>query len=369
MQPDTRPGIKFDEDEMCPACRFAEQESSIDWEARKQELEKIVEYGSKNNISGYECIIGVSGGKDSVRQAMFAKEELGLNPLLVCCTSSPEQITDLGTENMSNLIELGFDVVTYSPAPETWKRLIRQSFLREGNLLKSTEMALYASAPKMAIAYQIPLVFLGENPAITVGCLDVGSTNGDASRMKNSNTIRSGPDILLEDGIGEKNIIMYRYPSDDEMELAKLKIVYLGYYIRGFAKRTNADFSIKNGMKVRHDPPEDLGDITGHEALDDDFQIINQMLKYLKLGFGKTTDQVCEEIRLGKMTRSEAIEMVSLYDGNCADRYIKRFCNYIGISEEQFWEVANSFRNTEIWETDNRGIWKHKYPVESLINE
>ena len=112
IQPDTRPGITFDEEGVCPACRFAEKEHTIDWESRRVELARVVDHGRKNNVSGYECIIGVSGGKDSVRQALFAKEELGLNPLLVCCSSPPEQITELGTKNISNLIELGFDVLS-----------------------------------------------------------------------------------------------------------------------------------------------------------------------------------------------------------------------------------------------------------------
>ena len=142
--------------------------------------------------------------------------------------------------------------------------------------------------------------------------------------------------MFLDEGIKERDLIMYHYPTDTEMKWAKLKIVYLGYYIKGFSKRSNADFSIKHGMQVRKAPPEDLGDITGHEALDDDFQIINQMLKYIKLGFGKVTDQVCEEIRKGTMSREEGIELVRLYDGKCADHYIRRFCNYLKITEEYF---------------------------------
>src|SRR5689334_16483626 len=95
-QPDTRPGIKFNEEGVCPACYFAEQAPIVDWSVRRQELEEIAEYGRKHNLNGYDCIIGVSGGKDSLRQCLYVREELGMNPLLVSCMYPPEQQTERG---------------------------------------------------------------------------------------------------------------------------------------------------------------------------------------------------------------------------------------------------------------------------------
>lgn len=358
LQPDTRPSVVFDEAGVCPACRFAETAPAIDWAARRREIEEIADYGRKHNISGYDCVIGVSGGKDSVRQAMYVRDELGLKPLLVCCSYPPEQLAERGARNISNLIELGFDCTTVSPAPEVWRRMLRAGFRKYGNWCKSTEMALYASAPKVAIAYQIPVVFLGENPAITVGELGTGSTDGDASKMKHSNTIASGPDDLMVDGVTEKDVFWYRYSSDEELEYGKLRIVYLGYYIEDFAKRSNAAFAMAHGMEVRDDPPGDIGDLTGHEALDEDFVIPGQMMKWVKLGFGKVTDQVCEEIRLGTMTREEAIDLVSLYDGGCHPKYVRKFCDYMGISESEFWEIVESFRGRDAWKRGPDGTWR-----------
>ncbi len=366
VQPDTRPGIIFDNEGICPACRFAEQTESIDWQGRRQELEKIAEYGRQHNVSGYDCIVGVSGGKDSTRQAIYVKDELRLKPLLVCCTYPPEQLTERGASNISNLISLGFDCITVSPNPVVWKILMRQGFLKFGNWCKSTEMALYASCPKVAIAYHIPIIFLGENTAITLGDRLTGSVTGDASRMKHGHTIEGGnPDRLLVKEITEQDIHFYRYPNDIEMELGKLRVIFLGYYIKDFNKFRNAEFSIAHGLEIRHEPPEDMGDILGTTALDDDFVIVNQMFKELKFGFGQVTDQVCEAIRLGRMTREEAIENVKKYDGKCADKYIKRFCEYLEIDEEEFWSVADRYRNRDIWEKDGNGEWRIKVPFDS----
>lgn len=365
VQPDTRPTIKFDEEGVCPACRFAVQADKIDWSERRRELKEIAVWGRERNVSGYDCIIGVSGGKDSTRQSLFVRDELGLKPLLVSCTYPPEQLTERGAHNLSNLISLGFDCISVSPDPQVWKALMRQGFLKYGNWCKSTEMALYASAPKIAIAYHIPLIFLGENPAITLGDLGMGSLTGDANKMKYCHTLEGGnPDKLLTKDITEQDIFWYRYPSDDEIDWARLKIVFLGYFIKDFTRFRNAEFSIAHGLMVRNDPAEDIGDNYGFEALDDDFVVVNQMLKYLKFGFGKVTDQVSEAIRLGMMTREEAIQLVKKYDGKCADRFIERFCRYLGITEEKFWQVAESFRNKDIWEKDGSGEYRLKVPLE-----
>lgn len=364
VQPDTRPGIKFDSGGVCPACRFSEKTNEIDWAARRLELEKVAEFGKSHNVSGYDCIVGVSGGKDSTRQAIFVRDELGLNPLLVCCSYPPEQVTQRGVANISNLISLGFDSIVVAPAPQVWKKLMRRSFLKYGNWAKSTEMALYASAPKIAISYQIPLIFLGENPAIQMGDLGVGSINADANRMKYSNTLSGGNpnDLLKDEKISKEFALWYRYSSDQEMDLGQLKIQYLGYYWKDFSKLDNAKFSITRGLQVRDDKPENTGNIFPFNALDDDFVIVNQMIKHVKYGFGQVTDEVCEEIRFGRMSREEAVNLVQKYDGKCNRKYILMFCEYLGISENKFWDVVEKYRNREIWEKSKNG-WELKYPI------
>jgi N-acetyl sugar amidotransferase len=363
VQPDTRPGIKFDKKGICLACNFARKTDKIKWRKRRKELEKIAEYGRSHNVSGYDCIIGVSGGKDSTRQSIFVRDELGLKPLLVSCQYPPEQLVERGASNISNLISLGFDCITVAPDPVVWKNLMLQGFLKYGNWCKSTEMALYASAPKVAIAYHIPLIFLGENPAIALGDTGVGSFTGNANKMKYYHTLQGGDprkNELVPKEVKDQDIIFYKYPSDDELKWAKLKIVYLGYYIKDFTRFKNAEFAVKRGLQIRRDPPEDIGDIYGFGALDEDFVVVNQMLKYLKFGFGQVTDQLAEAVRLKMMKRTEAAKLVKKYDGKCAKRFIKGFCKYLGISEKKFWQVAESYRNKDIWRRDSRGKWKLK---------
>ena len=128
LQPDTRPGEKFDSMGICIGCRNYSSSSVVNFDQRYEILKKIIKKYSRKEGKFFDCIIGVSGGKDSTRQAIFIRDKIGLKPLLVCMTYPPQQINDLGALNISNLIELGFDVLVSGPAPETFKKLVKLSF-------------------------------------------------------------------------------------------------------------------------------------------------------------------------------------------------------------------------------------------------
>ena len=168
----TRPNIKFTEEGLCPPCAVYLNPVDINWDERIEELKEVIAFGKVNNHSGYDCIIGVSGGKDSTRQALFVKENLGMNPLLVSLNYPPDQMSQTGADNLSNLIQLGFDCVNVSCSPQIWKKLMREAFYEYGNWAKATEIALFSSVPRAAIAYQIPLIWWGENAAIVLGQLE-----------------------------------------------------------------------------------------------------------------------------------------------------------------------------------------------------
>lgn len=351
--------MAFDEDGICPVCRFEEEKrkGTIDWQARAEEIGRIVQWGRANTKSSYDCIVTVSGGKDSTRQAIFARDELRMNPLLVSCVYPPEQMHERGARNLANLISLGFDTLSIGLDPQVWKTLMYQGFFKFGNWARSTEMALYAIPIHAAIAYKIPLIFYGENPVMTIGERH-GHLDGDASRLKLGNTIQGGPEPLFTDEITRAETHFYFYPPDDDMEAAKLRLVYLGYYIPDWSGHQNAEFAIARGLDVRTEPPEITGDLWGFSGLDEDFRLVNQMLKYIKFGFGHVTDQAVEAINAGTMTREEGLELVKKYDGKCDASYVERFCRYLGIEESEFWTAAESYRRPEAWKKDDAGEWQ-----------
>ena len=365
LNTDTRPNTKFSEDGLCPPCEIYLNAESVDWEKRKSQLKEIVAFGKANNHSGYDCIIGVSGGKDSTRQAMYVKEVLGMKPLLVSLNYPPEQMSELGAENLSNMISLGFDCINVGCSPQIWKGLMRTAFFLYGNWAKATEIALFSSVPRLAIAYQIPLIWWGENAATVLGDLAVkGDTEFDGNRLKYSNTLAGG-DInwIYNTGLEKQQVLQYSYPSDNEMQQANLRIVFLAHFWKEFSVVVNSNYAALRGLNIRKVDVEGNADYLATSMLDEDFFILNMMIKWLKFGFGKASDNMNEEIRYGWISREEGIEIVKKFDGKCSPKIVDQFCEYIEISKTQFWETVDGFVNKELFQKEGEGVYKPKFEV------
>ena len=296
------------------------------------------------------------------------RDYLKLRPLLVCLSYPPHQLTYIGAENISKLIELGFDVIQSSPAPITWKNLMRSAFDNYVNWCKSTELALFAAVPRIAIDYKIPLVLWGENPGLQLGDLrTLGKTGFDGNNLRDMNTLDGGGlDWMLEEGFNQKDLIPYQYPSKKEFKDNNIQIVYLGWFLGDWSLLNNGSISSLYGLNIRQDVPVNTGDLYGVSSLDEDWVTLNQMIKYYKYGFGRASDYVNEMIRLGSISREEGIRLVEKYDGNCGDEYISTFCEYIEISEEYFWEKVISVTNKELFKISNKNTINPKFKVGSI---
>jgi N-acetyl sugar amidotransferase len=205
VQPNSRPGIYFDENGVCGACLYQEDvEKNIDWKIREKELKKIAEWAKKKariNKTNYDCIIGVSGGKDSTFQALYSRDKLGLRPLLVNC--EPGGMTEIGKKNIENLKNLGFDTISMRPNPRIIKKLIKKDFYEYLNPVKVTEFPLFASSYIIADQFNIPLVIQGENPALTLGVRKTGyGLNDDALNTNKGNTLETGWKRYIGNGKG-----------------------------------------------------------------------------------------------------------------------------------------------------------------------
>lgn len=365
LQPDTRPNTKFTPEGICPACNYFQKLSAVDWQERYEILEELLENFPRNPKQKFDCIIGVSGGKDSTRQALWVRDKLGLKPLLACLSYPPEQVTERGVNNISSLIELGFDVVVAAPAPDTWKRLMRESFMKFTNWARSTEMALFSSVPQLAIRYEIPLILWGENPGLQLGDLKtLGKTGYDGNNLRYMNTLSGGAlDWMKEADIDLRNLTSYKYPAPEEFDEHGLQIVYLGWFLGDWSLLNNGMYSCVNGLEIREDTVENTGDLYGLTSLDEDWVTLNQMIKYYKFGFGRVTDYANEEIRHGRMTREEAIELVSKHDDACSDEYIESFCEYIDITTDFFWEQVHRSVNKDLFDIDENGKITRKFEV------
>lgn len=364
LQTDTRPDIKFNSEGVCYACLYEEEKKNIDWASREQELQETVKWAKEKSQGGYDCVIGVSGGKDSTFQALYAKEKLGLNVLLVNCV--PDGITEVGSYNIENLVNKGFDMIQMRQNPKIMKELTRQSFYKYGNPVKPSEYPLWASAYIIANQFNIPLIIQGENAALTLGLQNGLGTDGNALNVNEGNTLAGcNASDWVSESITLKELLMYQFPKKEELISKEIKGIYLQYYVKEWSQVYNADFSIARGIRGRFtEDLHDIGRYRRYTALDSDMQIVNQMLKYLKFGFGFATDEACYDIREGRLTREDAVWLVNEYDGKCGEKYIKEFCDYIGISIEEFWKVTDQFVNKKLFKKDEKtGKWNPNFEI------
>ena len=364
LQPDTRPNTRFSENSVCPACNYFGALAEVDWHERVEILKAIFSKRTRALGQFHDCIIGISGGKDSTRQALWVRDFLGLNPLLVCLSYPPEQVTPRGVDNLSNLINLGFDVVVSAPAPGTWRNLKRDGFDEFTNSFRSTELALFSCVPQIALRYKIDLILWGENPGLQLGDLKtLGRTGYDGNNLRYMNTLTSGRGWMYAKGYSESELIAYVYPEVAEFIDADLKIIYLGWFLGDWSLVNNAMYSCAYGLQLRSDDVSITGDLFGVTALDEDFTPINQMIKYYKYGFGRTTDYVNEEIRLGRMSRDEGIDLVERYDHQCSSDYVAYYCDYLGISVEHFWDKVRKASDSRLFDIQKCGLIVPRFTV------
>ncbi|PJC86302.1 N-acetyl sugar amidotransferase [Vibrio sp. HA2012] len=349
---DLRPNASLS-DGVCIACSYSESEHHGNTELKLKILQDKIQKSrqKQRNKGAYDCIVGVSGGKDSTRQAHWVRDRLGLRPLLVCCAYPPKQMSEIGAKNLSNLIEMGFDVITATPAPQTGAHLALESFKQFGNVCKSTEMSLFSTVPRLAIELGVNTIFWGENPALQVGDAAVeGFDEFDGNNLRRLNTLTAGGMEWLQDSVKHPYLSEhYIYPDEIEFEKKKINIFYLGPAWDDWSNDDNSTYASLQGLTLRPGEELETGDLSNASMLDEEFTNINMMLKYYKFGFGRATDSVNEKIRAGRMSREEAIKVVERYDGLCSDRIIRAFSDYVGISETEFWNIANQWVNGDIF--------------------
>lgn len=357
IMPETKPGIWFDDQDVCNACRNTETMESVDWKAQSRELAKLAQSVRKQKPQGYNCIIPVSGGKDSLVQAFTARDTLDLNPLCVCV--EPCYPTELGKRNLRNLSRLGFDVFIFRPNQRIMPALLRRSYVEDGQPARAFEFMLYSVPMQVAINFSTPLVIWGEDTQYLYG-------NSNISMLSNAAYQRNLPALAGKDashwlgsGMTERDLIAFQHPTAEELKAAGVKAIYLSHYEK-WDSHVNAAFAIARGLQVRpYGTVWRSGGYWDFEQLDDEIPVVSHLLKYYKFGYGRATDQACRDIRWGYLTRENALEKARKYDGYCTPEYTQRFAEYIGMTWDEFWKVAESFRNLSIWGRGEDGNWQN----------
>jgi len=351
--PDTRPNIVIDEDGVCNACRNHDTKLEIDWIARREQLELVVQ-DAKGRANGYDCVIPVSGGKDSTWQTVQCLK-LGLKPLAV--TWRPPGRTEIGLRNLDNLRRLGVDHIDYSIDRRVEAVFMLKAFQRFGSTAVPMHLALFNIPLSIAVRFRIPLVVWGENSAFEYGNKTDADTGFELNRdwlktygVSHGTTAADWVDAELT----AKDLTPYAGPTDNELKSAGVRAIFLGYYMPWDPEVTRRVAS-SHGFEVSKEGPR-----TGYynyADIDDDFISLHHWMKWYKFGFTRTFDNLSIEIRNGRMSREAAIDIIRQRGLETPVEDMKKFSSFAGVDLDHFLEIAEKFRNQDIWKAGKNGKW------------
>lgn len=357
VMPETKPDIFIDDEGVCSACRNIERREEIDWGTRREDLLRILDRFRVKNGGNYDCLIPVSGGKDSHFQVLRMLE-LGMNPL--CVTATTDMLSPLGRRNIDNIKNLGVDYIEVSMNPAVRRRINRLALTQIGDISWPEHVAIFTVPVRIAVQLGIPLIIWGENPQNEYG--------GPAGAAENNTLTRRWleefggllglrvSDLVGQEGIEPRHLIQYSYPSDEDLRRVGVTGLFLGYYMPWDGYQ-NALLSQAYGFETYHKTVE--GSIVNYENLDNNQTGIHDYFKFLKYGFGRATDLACLHVRRGRLSREDAIKIVRMHDGKFPWVYLgcplEEILKSIDMTLEEFVKVCDRFTNKKLFLCDARG--------------
>lgn len=371
VMPDTKPDLLLDAEGVCNACRAYERRKEVDWDARMAQLRTLIDRYRTKDGSNWDCIVPVSGGKDSTFQVVRMLQ-LGMKPL--CVTSTTCDLSDLGRRNIQNLKNLGVDYVEFTPNPIVRRKLNRIGLEQVGDISWPEHVGIFTIPVRAAVQYGVPLLIWGENSQNEYG--------GPAAATERNVLDRRWleefggllglrvSDLVGMDGITAKDLIPYSYPSDAELQRVGVTGLFLGHYLPwdGYA---NALIAQAHGFETYNRTVE--GSVVNYENVDNHQTGIHDYFKFLKFGFGRATDIACLHLRRGRITRQDALELVRLHDGRFPwvylGRPLEKILEPLGLSVADFTAICDRFTNKKIFLKDARGnLVKDRYGNLTKLN-
>ena len=355
--PDTKPDLHLDEAGVCNACRSYKKRKEVNWDARHAELLQVLEKYRSPDGSGWDCIVPVSGGKDSTYQVVRMLQ-LGLNPL--CVTSTTCDLSQLGRKNIENLKHLGVDYVEMSPNPLIRAKLNRIGLKQVGDISWPEHVGIFTIPVRAAVQFNVPLLVWGENSQNEYGGPAAAAGNNVLNRQWLEEFggllgMRVTDLIGMED-IEPKHLIPYTYPSDVELKRVGVTGLFLGHYIP-WDGLSNTLIAQANGFLTYDKVVE--GSMVNYENLDNHQTGIHDYFKFLKFGFSRATDLACMHIRRGRLTRQDGLAAIKRLDGTFPWEYLgknlEQILRPLDITTDEFIRICDKFTNKKIFKRDASG--------------
>jgi N-acetyl sugar amidotransferase len=352
--PNTRPGIVFDKAGVCSACNTYKNKAKVDWAARKAELEKLCEKYRKLIPGGYNCIIAVSGGKDSHFQTYYMKEVMKMKPLLVSVEDN-FPMTEAGRHNIRNISEqFGCDIIAIKPNLRLQKKLMRYTFEKYLKPTWHIDRLIYTYPLHMALKFNIPLVVYGENVSYEYGGNDAAETSSALGQINNGVAADIPFEEFLALGIEEAELTLLNAPP--KKELKKLDPIYLSYFAE-WNSFQNYYFAKSRGFRDLTHEWERTHHVENFDQVDSRGYLVHAWCKYPKFAHAAATDYSARMVRYGLITKEKALSNIEERDHNLDPLAVRDFCEFVGYSETEFWQVINKFYNRDLFEIDRYGRW------------
>ena len=374
--------IQLNDEGVCDACLLADiKHGTIDWAARKGELQALCDRFRRHD-GRYDCIVPGSGGKDSFYAAHVLKYEYGMHPLTV--TWAPHVYTEWGWKNHQAWVHAGFDNVLFTPNGRVHRLLTR---LAVENLLHPFQPFMLGQknlAPKMALLYDVPLVFFGENEAEYGNPIqDMSTARRDwsyfAAEDKSKIFLGGTPvsDLVADYGLDQSDLLPYLPADPQEIEKRAVEVHYLGYYLK-WHPQSCYYYAVENGG-FQASPERTPGTYSKYNSIDDRIDDFHYYTTYIKFGIGRATYDAAQEIRSRDITRDEGVALVRRFDGEYPERFADEIFRYLSLPATEFpvaskmFEqplvdrgyfdaLADQFRSPHLWRYDD-GEWRLRHAV------
>lgn len=357
LTPSVRPRVTFNKEGVCNACQWAEaKKTTVDWKARWHELERMCDKYRCKDGSNWDVIAPCSGGKDGSYIAWRLKHDLGMHPL--CVTLIPQLQTEVGRRNLENFKKAGFDHITITPDLRVYKRLAIKGFKEQARPKLPFVTGVATVVRHIAIRFNIPFIIYGEEGESEYGGTMKQERQRKISRQALVDCYHDGHDTTeYLDDFTKEELRWWLLPSDEEMEKIGLFPTHWSHY-ENWDPLVHAELAKeKCGLQTIEGLSE--ATFTNYAQLDDVLQDLHAYMMFIKFSFGRATSDAGIEIRAGRMTREQGVELAKKYDGKFPEKYLPDFLDYFEMTEREFWKVVDSFANRELLEKkDNR--WRLK---------
>jgi N-acetyl sugar amidotransferase len=372
--------LEIGNDGICSSCKTFDKFNSLtseDWKEREKKFEKIIEKMKNHNKSNYDCIIPVSGGKDSYYQVHKIVKDYKLKPLLVTYHGNnylPEG--DFNRDNMRKVFDA--DHIVWGPSVDVLKKLNILGFEKMGDMNWHAHCGIFTAPVIIATKFNIPFIIWGESPWDISGMYQPNDFPEFSARVRFEHGLRGYEWIDFtnhnEIKISEKDMIWAKYPSDEEIIKSGVRGIYIGNFFKWdpnqHAKLMEDLYGWKQLQGVFERTYRKMSN------LDDRYESgIHDLLKFIKFGYGRCSDHASKDIRTGYLSREEGIQLVKKYD-HVVSTDLNYWLNYVGKDEKYFWNIADSFRDPRVWSIEDNywikdTLWgkKEKYGKVFLNND